>query len=376
MVTRLSGGLTPADGADPRTFPAIWNSTAGTIESQGSAIAVLEGDSIPTNVASPVSGDSLVYDGTDWVNGPRSGNAIINGDFGVWQRGTSFTAGYTADRWNVNASGGTLDVSRGSFSPADLEVIGYGDAKYYFDYELTAADDNANFSQPIEDVRTFAGQTVTLSFWAKSVSNVDILIQLRQDFGPGGSGDAVSTLVNTQSISSSWTRYSFTATLPSVSGKTIVDGSFLNVFFVNPANETWDMQVWGVQLEAGSVATPFRLAGGGSKAAELALCQRYYYRRSSQSNFNIYGAGAAFDGTSVLIEVKYAQTMRAVASLGSGGTFALQPSAGGISGIALSRSGLDSAALDVTVSSTSSGNAHTLRDNNDATAFLEFDAEL
>jgi hypothetical protein len=31
-VTRLSGGLTPADGGDPRTFPAIWNATADLIE--------------------------------------------------------------------------------------------------------------------------------------------------------------------------------------------------------------------------------------------------------------------------------------------------------------------------------------------------------
>ena len=32
MVTRLSGGLTPADGADPRTFPAIWNSAIDELE--------------------------------------------------------------------------------------------------------------------------------------------------------------------------------------------------------------------------------------------------------------------------------------------------------------------------------------------------------
>jgi hypothetical protein len=31
-VTRLTGGLTPADGADPRTFPAIWNATATDLE--------------------------------------------------------------------------------------------------------------------------------------------------------------------------------------------------------------------------------------------------------------------------------------------------------------------------------------------------------
>lgn len=31
-ITRLSGGLTPGDGADPRTFPAIWNATADDLE--------------------------------------------------------------------------------------------------------------------------------------------------------------------------------------------------------------------------------------------------------------------------------------------------------------------------------------------------------
>jgi hypothetical protein len=31
-VTRLVGGLTPGDGSDPRTFPAIWNDTADVID--------------------------------------------------------------------------------------------------------------------------------------------------------------------------------------------------------------------------------------------------------------------------------------------------------------------------------------------------------
>ena len=31
-ITRLSGGNTPANGADPRTFPAIWNGTADDLE--------------------------------------------------------------------------------------------------------------------------------------------------------------------------------------------------------------------------------------------------------------------------------------------------------------------------------------------------------
>jgi hypothetical protein len=42
-ITRLTGGLTPGDGSDPRTFPAIFNATADEIEAQGTAIADLEG---------------------------------------------------------------------------------------------------------------------------------------------------------------------------------------------------------------------------------------------------------------------------------------------------------------------------------------------
>jgi hypothetical protein len=61
MVTRLIGGITPGDGSDPRTFPAIWNATADDIEqaeadivSQGSAIVLVEDevDSLQAGVVS------------------------------------------------------------------------------------------------------------------------------------------------------------------------------------------------------------------------------------------------------------------------------------------------------------------------------------
>ena len=44
MVTRLTGGLTPANAGDPRTFPAIWNTTAGEIETAQSDIASAQSD--------------------------------------------------------------------------------------------------------------------------------------------------------------------------------------------------------------------------------------------------------------------------------------------------------------------------------------------
>ena len=57
-ITRLSGGNTPADGSDPRTFPAIWNATATTLEANvgegGGSITV--SPTAPTSPA-PASGD-------------------------------------------------------------------------------------------------------------------------------------------------------------------------------------------------------------------------------------------------------------------------------------------------------------------------------
>jgi hypothetical protein len=43
-VTRLSGGITPANGSDPRTFPAIWNATADDIEQAEADIASAQSD--------------------------------------------------------------------------------------------------------------------------------------------------------------------------------------------------------------------------------------------------------------------------------------------------------------------------------------------
>lgn len=43
-LTRLSGGNTPADGSDPRTFPAIWNASATSIESVATDLDTAEGD--------------------------------------------------------------------------------------------------------------------------------------------------------------------------------------------------------------------------------------------------------------------------------------------------------------------------------------------
>jgi hypothetical protein len=58
-----------------------------------------------------------------------------------------------------------------------------------------------------------------------------------------------------------------------MSGKTIGANSFLDITLFGAINNALD--IWGVQLEAGPVATPFR-RNANSIQGELAACQRYY----------------------------------------------------------------------------------------------------
>ncbi len=129
-------------------------------------------------------------------------NKIINGDFGIWQRGTSFSAnGYTADRWSCNFSGATGTVSQQTFTPGTAPVAGY-EGQFFLRLATTVADDNSRIEQKIENVRTFAGQTVTVSLWAKADSARTITLNPYQSFGSGGSAD-VSITGQTISVTTS-----------------------------------------------------------------------------------------------------------------------------------------------------------------------------
>ena len=214
--------------------------------------------------------------GTDYLS-PYQGfrNKIINGDFSIWQRSTGTGFGSSAfigaaDRW-YHVSGvsyGMATVSRVDIAPGIIP--GY-DAQYF----LNSINYNylANFfSQRIEDVRTLAGRTVTLSFWVNNFGYGNNLISssLTQNFGTGGSTEVVTNFSNVSTING-WVRQSLTVTLPSISGKTIGTNSYLKLQF--STNNHLLVGIAGVQLEQGSVATPFEQRPIGT---ELALCQRYF----------------------------------------------------------------------------------------------------
>lgn len=260
--------------------------------------------------------------------GQAGKNKIINGDFRINQRNfTSITASSTFgfDRWwlRTGGTGGTSTWTPQVFTPGTAPVAGYEGTNYsrVVTSGFSSTDAIVGLRQQIEDVRTFAGQTVTISFWAKAATGTpNIGIQIAQNFGSGG-----STLVNynagLSAITTAWQRYSFTYSLPSISGKTVGTSSFLmlsiycavgtgisgygvDIPAVGTQNNTFD--IWGVQVEAGNRATPFQTASGGSIQGELAMCQRYYRRNVADYN----NAGQAESGTIIDFYLLHPVTMR------------------------------------------------------------------
>jgi len=222
------------------------------------------------------------------VSGGRK-NIIINGGFDVWQRGTSFTtsAGYTADRWQLQLSGGTSTVTRQTFTIGQTEVP--DNPTYYLKANTTTGNNNCGLFHPIEDVRNGSGKNVTVSFWAKGTNPAGGVFDLisSQRFGAGGSSNVEITTPLT--ITSSWVKYTHTFSLASISGKTIGTGSSLTLIIRQHQNDTgtaaWELNLANVQVELGSVATDFEHRSYGE---ELRLCERYFYRYQGATQEQIY----------------------------------------------------------------------------------------
>jgi hypothetical protein len=244
------------------------------------------GDILTATNMNDVGGAINLLDGAQYAAGK---NKIINGDFGVWQRGTSITLAtgvnaYTADRWNATSlhASGTATVSRQAFTPGTAPVAGY-EGQYFLRMTAGASGSPSAYldlGTRLENVTTFAGQTVTLSFWAKASASVAINPFYQQVFGSGGSGTVTTDPLTTFALTTSWTRYTLTTAIPSISGKTIGTNSYLAVnLFGKYVTNSQTIDFWGVQLEAASTASNFQTATGTIQG-ELAACQRYYFRQT------------------------------------------------------------------------------------------------
>ena len=306
-------------------------------------------------------------------------NKIINGDFGVWQRGTSFTTNnaYTADRFQMVTTAGQGTISQQTFTPGTAPVAGY-EGTFFLRYNATASNLDPRILQPIEDVRTFAGQTVTISFWAKSdVSDAIQQIQLNQIFGTGGSTSVTTNAIG-PTLTSSWARYSTTIAVPSISGKTIGTSSNLRLTIDLKNSAAFNFDIWGVQVEAGSTATPFQTATGTIQG-ELAACQRYYQRVTAGGAYgSVTLTGNATNTTEARVYFPLKVTLRRSATAVDYANLVLNdgtnvPAAGTIT---VGGDNTDCQSLLCTTTGLTQFRPYILSGNNNAAGFLAISAEL
>lgn len=242
-------------------------------------------------------------------------NVIHNSMFNVAQRGAgpwNTSGAYTADRWQLTTATDAASITRQALSDAHRTAIGDEAATYCLQNGFTgnaAAGAYHYIGQPLEDVRRLAGKTVTLSFWANATAALKLGINLMQAFGTGGSPSAPLWALATGAsvtLATTFARYSATFAIPSIAGKTVGtngnDGSTLAIFFSSGATnnalagnvgvQSGTVNLWGVQLEIGSVATPFDY--GGSPQQQLAECQRFF-----QTGYFSYGGPTAVAASGV-----------------------------------------------------------------------------
>jgi hypothetical protein len=231
-------------------------------------------------------------------------NAVLNSSYNVWQRGTSGLAGatgnngtgYTADRWFLIRGGYAAGAS------ASRQVTGDTTNLPNIQYCLRLQRDSGNtsvsgvgISQSFETINSipFAGKTVTLSFYARAGANYSggatgLAGQVYSGTGTdqivsiGYSGfnvvaNATPGAGGQPSLSATWQRFTATGTVPSTATEVALSIDFVPT---GTAGANDYVEVTGVQLELGSVATPYR-SNQPNYQAELAACQRYYWRNTA-----------------------------------------------------------------------------------------------
>jgi hypothetical protein len=262
-----------------------------------------------TNIAGP-SNTGTAATLSSINGGPISGarNRIINGDMRIDARNngaavTPTSSSYTLDRWSLpisQASKLSVQQNAGSVAPPSgfSSYLGLTSLSVY---SLTATDFFI-LTQAIEGFNisdlgwgTASAQVVTLSFWVRSsltgsfggvVTNGIRAYPYVYSIGAANTweqktivipGDTSGTWANNNTTGAivqfglgvgssrsgtpgAWT----TGTINSATGATSVVGTNGATFYIT-----------GVQLEPGTVATPFERRSYGQ---ELALCQRYYWQ--------------------------------------------------------------------------------------------------
>lgn len=276
-------------------------------------------------------------------------NKIINGAMEIAQRGNTFTnqattssnGPYTLDRWMNNRAGDApgLTVTQSTDAPQG----------FINSMKLQRVSGNtSNLSTYVfhtlarEDSIPLAGETVTLSFYAKAGANysasgntISLVAQTTttdSDTKVYSFSSPVSVDSKNFTLTTSWQRFSTTFTL----GSTIrqfgfyVFSGLTSTALTGTAGADDSWYATGFQLEEGSVATPFERRPYGT---ELRLCQRYYYRLKSTGVNYPFGVAQCYGTTLAGALIPYPVTMRTAPSAleqsGTAGDYQVYTSTGG-----------------------------------------------
>ena len=289
--TTLSASST-VSGAGFSTYLAAPPAIGSTTPNTGSFTSIL--------AAGTVTGTTLVA--TNSVNTPNTfgfKNRIINGAMFISQRGTSFSGTssiYTLDRWKwqIPTSGGVTQITS--------TISGFA---YSWKYISTGSNSYMQMGQQIEYSNFYdcAGQTVTISFWAKAnnTNSGSTALIGRMRYLTSVDGACIFAGINTDTsitISTTATKYTFTYSVPS-------NAQSLSCEFVLNSNVSGDgFEITGVQLEKGTTATSFDYR---PYSTELALCQRYCLKLQDLQNMG----GVSSASTQCQTRYAFPVTMRA-----------------------------------------------------------------
>ena len=315
-------------GTDDIQTGAVTNDKiADTTISNGKLAGSIANDKL-ANSAITINGSAISLGGSTTVGGNTSRNLIINGAMEVAQRGSSSTSGaqvYLLDRFYTFI-----------FSASNRTISQVTDAPDGFKHSIKLARDSGDsgtagtyLSQPCESSACvgFAGEKITLSFWAKAganfssaSSNISVAVYsgtgTDQTLMAGLTGSvAVIGAVN-QAITTSWARYEFTSASAVPTGSNQLVFQIIQTPVGTAGADDW-WEITGIQIEIGESATDFVHESYGDT---LVKCQRYYQKHDcADSTYNIFGTGIRTGATTAEIPIPLPVTMREKPTFGYSG---------------------------------------------------------
>lgn len=312
--------------------------------------SVLDEDDMSSNSATALATQQSIKSYVDVYgqNTSLARQAIINGNFDVSQRATTFVAGannddvYTLDRWNLFSDGNdVLDVSQEAIT--DLPGSNYA---IKLDVETAKRAGIVQFIEA-KDAQKFKGKSVSISFAVKSanISAIRATVLSWSSTADSITSDVVGTWGATPTWATNWADNATPADLTVTSSWTTVkvENIAIDEATVNnlalaiwlPNEETIGDIVYisQVQMNMGSVALPFQPK---SFEEELRACQRYYQQYTSVAQYDQLGGflGIAASTALAYIPVILPVTMR-IKPVISFSTVANLSLADGITGVAL-----------------------------------------